>query len=53
MSELVSFGLLLTYILTSINPSTNTRGSWKQAHMQARFGILRVLLEAGEGKRLG
>jgi hypothetical protein len=28
------------------NPAT---GSWGQAHMQARFALLRVMLEAGEG----
>ena len=32
--------------LTFYNPTTR---AWGQAHMQARFALLRVMLEAGDG----
>jgi hypothetical protein len=40
-------GLLATEFYTP--PTATAEGQWRQAHMQARFGILTTLLRAGQG----
>ena len=45
----INWLLMVRAGLTGLEFFTPTTGAWRQAHMQARYVILRVLLEAGEG----
>ena len=45
----INWLLMVRAGLTGLEFYTPDTGAWRQAHMHARYVILRVLLEAGEG----